>query len=75
MDVELCPNCGYDYCICDVEIYPNTPQYWRGKYNKAQSTADRQGELVDLVNKYRRERLITDRRKMFELAKELADDT
>jgi hypothetical protein len=33
--------------------------------------SNRRGELVDVVNRYRKSRLITDRKAMFELAKEL----
>ena len=39
--------------------------------DELEATADRRGELVDAVNKYRKSRLISDRRAMFELAKEL----
>jgi hypothetical protein len=42
-------------------------------WREAQATADKRGELVDAVNKYRKSRLITDRKAMFELAKELDD--
>ena len=44
------------------------------KHEELAATATRLRGLVVAVNKYKKSRLITDRKAMFELAKELKDD-